>query len=178
MRFLAACLLALAGLAAPAQAPPTLKAYFPPEAGVRAGGVRLIPVKTPKGEFKVWTKRFGSNPRLKVLLLHGGPGATHEYFESFEGFLPAEGVEFIYYDQLGSAFSDQPKDKDLWTVDRFVDEVEQVRAALGLTKEGKGNVQAHRPLSLSSQGLDRQPQAAPYIQMGLPTKRVEKGEKL
>ena len=50
--------------------------------------------------------------------------------------------------------------------------------ALGLTKEGKGNVQAHRPLSLSSQGLDRQPQAAPYIQMGLPTKRVEKGEKL
>lgn len=139
MRSLAACLLAGvligAGLAAPAQAPATLKAYFPPETGVRAGGVRMIPIKTPKGEFKVWTKRFGSNPRLKVLLLHGGPGATHEYFESFEGFLPAEGVEFIYYDQLGSAYSDQPQDRDLWTVDRFVDEVEQVRKALGLSKD-------------------------------------------
>ena len=128
-------LLLLAALPAPAQAPTTLRAYFPPEAGVRSGGVRMIPIKTPKGEFKVWTKRVGSNPRLKVLLLHGGPGATHEYFESFEGFLPAEGVEFIYYDQLGSAFSDQPKDKDLWTLDRFVDEVEQVRKALGLSKD-------------------------------------------
>jgi proline iminopeptidase len=96
--------------------------------------VRLVPVKTPRGEFKVWTKRFGENPRIKVLLLHGGPGATHEYFESFEGFLPAEGIEFIYYDQLGSAYSDQPKDPDLWTIDRFVDEVEQVRKALGLDR--------------------------------------------
>jgi proline iminopeptidase len=132
---LAAGLLALPGLHAPAQAPTTLKAYFPPEVGVRTGGVRMVPVKTPKGEFKVWTKRVGSNPRLKILLLHGGPGATHEYFESFEGFLPAEGVEFIYYDQLGSAFSDQPKDPDLWTLERFVDEVEQVRKALGLAKD-------------------------------------------
>jgi len=60
---------------------------------------------------------------------------NHEVFESFEGFLPPEGLEFIYYDQLGSAFSDQPSDPDLWTVERFVDEVEQVRVALGLDKE-------------------------------------------
>jgi proline iminopeptidase len=42
-----------------------------------AGGVRMIPVSTPKGDFRVWTRRFGNNPDLKVLLLHGGPGATH-----------------------------------------------------------------------------------------------------
>jgi proline iminopeptidase len=70
-----------------------------------------------------------------VLLLHGGPGFTHEYFEALEGYLPAEGIEFIYYDQLGSAFSDQPKDPDLWTTERFVEEVEQVRVALGLHKD-------------------------------------------
>ena len=93
-----------------------------------------LPIHTPKGDFKVWTKRFGENPRIKVLLLHGGPGGTHEYFESFEGFLPREGIEFIYYDQLGSGRSDQPKDKDLWTVERFVGEVEQVRVALGLDR--------------------------------------------
>ena len=103
--------------------------------GVQTGGVRLIPVTTPKGTFKVWTKQFGNNPRMRLLLLHGGPGATHEYFECFENFLPAEGIEFIYYDQLGSAYSDQPKDKDLWALVRFVEEVEQVRQALNLTKD-------------------------------------------
>jgi proline iminopeptidase len=97
--------------------------------------VRLVPIQTPRGAFKVWTKRFGTNPRIKLLLLHGGPGATHEYFEALERFLGREGIEFIYYDQLGSAYSDQPKDDSLWTTERFVDEVEQVRRALGLTKD-------------------------------------------
>jgi proline iminopeptidase len=110
-----------------------LQAYFASNSkGVQTGGVQLIPIKTPKGEFKVWTKRFGNNPKIKVLLLHGGPACTHEYFESFESFLPQEGIEFIYYDQLGSAYSDQPKDTSLWDLPRFVEEVEQVRLALGL----------------------------------------------
>jgi proline iminopeptidase len=117
------------------KAAPTLQSYFADASKLKEGGVKSIPIQTPKGEFRVWTKRFGTNPRIKVLLLHGGPGGTHEAFESFEGFLPAEGIEFIYYDQLGSAYSDQPKDKDLWTTERFVDEVEQVRLALGLTRD-------------------------------------------
>jgi proline iminopeptidase len=100
---------------------------------VLSGGVRMIPIHTPRGDFRVWTKRVGNNPRLKVLLLHGGPGATHEYFEAFDSFLPGAGVEYYYYDQLGSAYSDQPNDSTLWTIPRFVDEVEQVRVALGST---------------------------------------------
>jgi len=113
-----------------------LKTYFKTdETSVQAGGIKMIPIVTPKGTYHVWTKRFGNNPRIKLLMLHGGPGATHEYFECFESFLPQEGIEFIYYDQLGSAYSDQPKDKDLWTTERFVEEVEQVRQALGLNKE-------------------------------------------
>lgn len=112
----------------------SLHDYLAPEPdGVDGAGVRLVPIETPRGTFKVWTKRFGRNPRIRLLLLHGGPGATHEYFEALERFLGAEGIEFIYYDQLGSAFSDQPEDDSLWTVERFVDEVEQVRQALGLT---------------------------------------------
>jgi proline iminopeptidase len=99
---------------------------------VLSGGVKLIPVTTPKGTFKVWTKRVGNNPRIKVLLLHGGPGATHEYFEAFDSYFPKEGIEYYYYDQLGSAFSDQPKDPSLWDLPRFVEEVEQVRLALRL----------------------------------------------
>jgi len=101
-----------------------------------AGGVRVIPITTPLGPFNVWTKRTGNNPSLKVLLLHGGPGATHDYFEAFDSFLPAAGIEYYYYDQLGSGRSDNPADSSLWDLNRFVDEVEQVRTALEL---GPGN---------------------------------------
>jgi proline iminopeptidase len=95
----------------------------------------MVEITTPKGKFHVWTKRFGNNPKIKVLLLHGGPGGTHEYFECFENFLPKEGIEFIYYDQLDSWYSDRPNDSSLWTTEHFVEEVEQVRQALGLNKD-------------------------------------------
>jgi proline iminopeptidase len=132
----AACALAVSACAAHPATGPTLASYFAPvEPGPQAAGVKMIPIHTPKGDFKVWTKRFGSNPRIKLLLLHGGPGGNHQYFEALETALAGKGVEFIYYDQLGSAFSDQPSDTSLWTIERFVDEVEQVRVALGLDKD-------------------------------------------
>ncbi|MFL5411909.1 MAG: proline iminopeptidase-family hydrolase [Myxococcales bacterium] len=102
---------------------------------VGSGGVRRIPIDTPKGKFQVWTKRVGNNPSVKVLTLHGGPAATHEYFEIFDTHVPAAGIEYYYYDQLGSFYSDQPDDPSLWTIERFADEVEQVRKALGLSRE-------------------------------------------
>jgi len=100
-----------------------------------SGGARLVDITTPKGKFHVWIKRTGNNPKLKLLLLHGGPGATHEYLEVFDSFLPKEGVEYYQYDQLGSGNSDAPKDDDLWTVPRFVSEVDQVRQAIGGTRD-------------------------------------------
>ncbi|WP_276497116.1 proline iminopeptidase-family hydrolase [Pontibacter litorisediminis] len=97
-----------------------------------SGGARRITITTPKGDFYVWTKRVGNNPTMKVLLLHGGPGGTHEAFECFDSYLPKAGIEYYYYDQLGSHYSDQPNDTSLWNIDRFVEEVEQVRQALNL----------------------------------------------
>ena len=102
---------------------------------VLSGGVKMVAVKTPKGTFNVWTKRVGNNPKIKVLLLHGGPAATHEYFEAFDSYFPGAGIEYYYYDQLGSAYSDQPDDPSLWETSRFVEEVEQVRQALGLNRD-------------------------------------------
>ena len=99
---------------------------------IQNGGVKVIPITTTKGTFNVWTKRIGNNPKIKLLLLNGGPGATHEYFECFENFLPAEGIEIIYYDQLGCGNSDNPNDVALWDLARYVEEVEQVRKALNL----------------------------------------------
>mgnify|MGYP005841404429 CR=1 FL=1 len=86
---------------------------------------------TIDGGHRVWTKKVGDAP-VKVLLLHGGPGADHQYFECFEDFLPHNGIEFYYYDQLDSTNSDKPGDDRLWTIARFRDEVEQVRRGLGL----------------------------------------------
>lgn len=98
------------------------------------GGIKMIPITTELGTFNVWTKRVGNNPTIKVLLLHGGPGGTHEFFECFDGYFPNEGIEYIYYNQLDSYYSDQPNDTSLWTIEHFVEEVEQVRIALGLNK--------------------------------------------
>ncbi|MCL7971083.1 MAG: proline iminopeptidase-family hydrolase [marine benthic group bacterium] len=118
--------------AAPQESPVDTYLDYSSRIDVLSGGARLIPIETPAGTFNVWTKRIGNHPTMKVLLLHGGPGATHEYLEAFDSYLPAAGIEYYYYDQLGSHFSDQPDDPSLWEVDRFVDEVEQVRQALGL----------------------------------------------
>jgi proline iminopeptidase len=115
---------------------PTLQQYHATtDSGVQTGGVKMIKIETLVGKFNVWTKKFGNNPKIKVLLLHGGPGGTHEFFECFESFFPKEGFEFYEYDQLGSYFSDKPTDSSLWTTERFVEEVEQVRKALGMNKD-------------------------------------------
>ncbi len=81
--------------------------------------------------YKVWTKRVGEGP-IKILTLHGGPGCSHEYLECLEERFPKNLFQIIYYDQLGSTYSDQPDDPSLWTVERFCEEVEEVRGALGL----------------------------------------------
>ena len=107
----------------------THDALNPP--GIRVAGIKMVPVMG--GRYKVWTKRIGTGP-LKVLLLHGGPGFTHQYLEAMESFLPQAGIEMYYYDQLGCGNSDKPDDASLWTRDRYREEVEEVR--IGLDLEG------------------------------------------
>ncbi|GAA0747886.1 proline-specific peptidase family protein [Ideonella azotifigens] len=93
--------------------------------------MRLVPVVG--GKYKVWTKRVG-NGATKVLLLHGGPAFSHEYLEVMAAFLPEAGYEIYFHDQLGVNNSDQPADASLWTVPRYLQEVEEVRRGLGLDK--------------------------------------------
>ena len=99
-------------------------------AEVKTGGAKMIPVDA---EHRVWTKSVGHGA-AKMLTLHGGPGFPHDYLECFEDFLPQQNVEVIYYDQLGVGNSDNPDDVSLWTVDRYREEVEQVRKGLGLDR--------------------------------------------
>jgi proline iminopeptidase len=99
--------------------------------GIRVAGIQIIPVVD--GKYKVWTKRMGRG-KTKVLLLHGGPAFTHNYLEAMESFLPDAGIEMYYYDQLGCGNSDIPEDTSLWTLDRYCEEVEEVRRGLGLDR--------------------------------------------
>ena len=82
---------------------------------------------------RVWYRSVGTaSGRAPLLCLHGGPGFTHYYLEPLEAL--ADRRQVIFYDQLGCGNSDRPDDSSLWTVDRFVEELTQVRAALGLEK--------------------------------------------
>ena len=106
--------------------------YQPIDTGVKTGGIKVIPVHTTKGTLKIWTKQMGNNPTIKVLLLSGGPGSSHEYFECLENFFPEKNIEFIYYDQSGTGNSDIPADTSVYSLQNSVEEVEQVRKALHL----------------------------------------------
>ncbi|MFG1604016.1 proline iminopeptidase-family hydrolase [Actinoplanes sp. NPDC049265] len=91
-------------------------------------GVRHVDV--PGG--KVWINVVGEGRGLPLLLLHGGPGAGHDYLERLGALADERPV--IFYDQLGCGLSDKPDDPSLWTVRRFVAELSAVRRALGLTR--------------------------------------------
>ncbi|RAK65856.1 proline iminopeptidase-family hydrolase [Hymenobacter edaphi] len=124
-RWLLSASLLFCSLLAAAQSPAPDSSY---QAKMRAPGVQMI---TIDGKYKVWTQKVGAG-KIKLLVLHGGPGNTHEYFENFPEHLAAEGVELYYYDQLNSFHSDKTDDKSVWTIPRFVEEIEQVRQGLGL----------------------------------------------
>lgn len=110
---------------------PKIKTAFH-EGMVQDGGVRIVDIQSKGRSWKIWTKTMGNHEHLKVLLLAGGPGISHEYLECFESFLPDAGIEMIYYDQLGCGFSENPDDTSMWDLDRYVEEVEQVRKSLNL----------------------------------------------
>lgn len=86
--------------------------------------------------FRTWYRVVGDGEapgRDPVLVLHGGPGTGHDYLEPLAA-LAAFGRRVVFYDQLGCARSDHPHDPSLWSVDLFVEEVDAVRAALGLSR--------------------------------------------
>ena len=88
--------------------------------------------------YSVFTQQFGESEDVKVLVLHGGPACTHEYMlnvayqmPGHEGLADVGDAEVHMYDQLGSFYSDQPSE-DLWNIERWVEEVDEVRRTLGM----------------------------------------------
>ena len=82
---------------------------------------------------KIWYQIAGPKSRgIPLLTIHGGPGAPHNYLRPLIAFKQERPV--IFYDQLGCGNSERPSDLSLWTIERFVDELEQIRNELKLDK--------------------------------------------
>lgn len=81
---------------------------------------------------RIYWRRFGAGGKTPLLMLHGGPGAAHNYLLSMKALADERPV--IFYDQLGCGKADAPTDESLYTVQRSVDELDAVRKALGLEK--------------------------------------------
>ncbi|CCE10387.1 putative Proline iminopeptidase (PIP) (Prolyl aminopeptidase) (PAP) (Tricorn protease-interacting factor F1) [Bradyrhizobium sp. STM 3843] len=99
-------------------------------AATTVAGAREGTTQTPHG--RIWWKIAGAGPRTPLLLLHGGPGAGHNYLEPLSAIADQRPV--IFYDQLGCGRSDKPDSAALWTVDHFVQEIDLLRADLGLDR--------------------------------------------
>ena len=79
---------------------------------------------------RVWWRVARSGPRTPLLLLHGGPGAGHDYLEPLSALADERPV--IFYDQLGCGRSDRPDDASMWHIEHFVEEIDALRQALRL----------------------------------------------
>lgn len=87
---------------------------------------------TLRNGHRIWTNTVGDGAGLPLLLLHGGPGAGHDYLEPLASLGDERPV--VFYDQLGCGKSDIPENPALWTIERFADEVQEVRSKLGIER--------------------------------------------
>lgn len=87
---------------------------------------------TLKSGHNVWYEIVGEGAGIPLLTLHGGPGAGHDYLETLQALGGERPV--IFYDQLGCGKSDKPDARPMWAIERFADEVDEVRGALGLER--------------------------------------------
>jgi proline-specific peptidase len=102
---------------------------------VLSGGCRRTGLQPGEGYVnvqggRIWYRIVGSGTRTPLLLLHGGPGAPSYYLNPLAALADERPV--IFYDQLGAGRSDKPTDVTLWHVERFVQELSELRRALGL----------------------------------------------
>ena len=88
-----------------------------------------IPVRVGAHSVTAFSEGDGDDA---MLVVHGGPGVPSNYVRDAHLRYAEEGFRVVSWDQLGCGESDRPDDDSLWTVERYVEEMETVRSALGL----------------------------------------------
>lgn len=103
-----------------------------PNAAAFADPDKSLMVPVEGGRVYVRVNGSQHSAAIPAVFIHGGPGGTHNYFAGVLGLADERPV--IFYDQLDSGKSDQPNDPKNWRVERFVDELESIRKALGFER--------------------------------------------
>ncbi|MEQ4254770.1 proline iminopeptidase-family hydrolase [Pseudomonas syringae] len=89
----------------------------------------------PFGDYQTWYRITGDlhSPDTPLVILHGGPGCTHDYVDSFKD-IASTGRAVIHYDQLGNGKSTHLREvkRDFWTVDLFLSELDNLLEHLGI----------------------------------------------
>ena len=81
----------------------------------------------------IWYRIEGvDKTKAPLIALHGGPGTPHDYLEPLVALSDERPV--VFYDQLGCGRSDRPDNESLWTVERFVEELHQLKVRLGIVE--------------------------------------------
>ncbi len=83
------------------------------------------------GDAELYVEEEGSG--IPLVLINGGPGGTHHYFHPWFG-RAREYARVIYYDQRGTGLSDYEPGPDGYSVEQAVDDLDALRAALGVDK--------------------------------------------
>jgi len=96
--------------------------------GIKTGHIERVNLKSGH---EVVTYSIGEGNNV-LLCANGGPGLPCDYIRDSHYILAEQGFRVVTWDQLGCGQSDRPKNKELWTVERYVEEVEEIRLALGL----------------------------------------------
>ncbi len=120
------------GLAAMAAAPLARAATPGPALPVRIKPDRELMVPVEGGRLYVRVNGDLAGPRLPLVYCHGGPGSGHAGLLALTALADERAI--ILYDQLDSGRSDAPGDPRNWRVERFVDEIDAVRRALGVAR--------------------------------------------
>ncbi len=82
--------------------------------------------------YRLYWKVFGDpGPAGTILMLHGGPGGTHDYLRPFAD-LAREGYRVVFYDQLGCGRSELARSTEEYSVDRDVEDLDALAKALHL----------------------------------------------
>jgi len=87
--------------------------------------------RVPVDGYTVVTYDYGDSDEI-LFCLNGGPGLPCDYVRDSHRVMADRGYRVVVHDQLGTGASDRPSDRRLWTIERYVAEVETVRQALGL----------------------------------------------
>lgn len=98
--------------------------------------MKIVEGFMPFRQYRTYYRVVGdlTTGRTPLLLLHGGPGSTHNYFEVFDRLAADTGRPVVMYDQLGCGRSSMPDDASLWRSETWVAELQALRTYLGLKR--------------------------------------------